>query len=393
MEDLIGAYVEITSLECVAGYGEFNPIHCIFFPTDDEMEDNLSSAYELHIGYELVSTPTGDGTFDVEYVGKENTVLLDGKSLQIGDKFLFVFGKGLVDEKLVDWILSHSKPVDYPNKYSRLQYNGKYVRNVNGKGIRKVNDKNILPYYNTFFDNSIAITEYIGETGEQTIDLIMQAVEPVDLYVNDTLVGTIPILSGAGTSNMSFTYSFVQGQQYEFKFVGGKFAWGLFSMSVEYIDITNYSSNLFNVLELVNGKNCIPSTFITPSLVAETRMNINLLNNMFIKMLLGSVLYADGTNVGVPECVKILYNWITNQSAGKSIIPRNVIVFWTSATVLPSEIQFNHLENDILFLDISSKAKNAAAVTIYHYGNPTVLNYDWASKNYTPTFVDLREQQ
>lgn len=47
---------------------------------------------------------------------------------------------------------------------------------------------------------------------------------------------------------------------------------------------------------------------------------------------------------------------------------------------------------EINFGDSLFTLKSATPVTIYHYGNESVLNYDWAGDNITPTFVDLREQ-
>lgn len=54
-----------------------------------------------------------------------------------------------------------------------------------------------------------------------------------------------------------------------------------------------------------------------------------------------------------------------------------------------------HTENDPLTFatQIFNKQKSAHAMTIKHYGNPTVLNYDYATYNITPTFIDLRETQ
>lgn len=60
-----------------------------------------------------------------------------------------------------------------------------------------------------------------------------------------------------------------------------------------------------------------------------------------------------------------------------------------------TEVTFRHTSDDELVIDANAFGakiyKKAIEVTVYHYGNEAVLNYDWANSNITPTFVDLRE--
>lgn len=98
-------------------------------------------------------------------------------------------------------------------------------------------------------------------------------------------------------------------------------------------------------------------------------------------------------------------------SSRKVIVPKTVKYIssnafnsiWTDLTssttnvLTVSEVRFEHGPEDQLTLpkptSISGvfKSKNAANITIYHRNNPAVLNYDYATDNVTPTFIEITD--
>lgn len=398
MKDLIGAYVEITSLECEAGYFESastNYIGAVYI----SISGNITHAnnFRIRIGYGTEEYTDSGGTTTTRIIQQANSVLIDTRPLSIGDKILFMFGDDLINENFANWFLTHTKPVLYNNKINRLQYNGKYVRNVNGKSVRNVNNKEVLPFYDIPDDTTIKAT-YVGETSELTKTLELEVHEaPVELYIDDILVGT---WTEIGNKQISITKSFTNGQEYTFKLVGGKFAYSRVIYGIfEGEDLSDIDD--FDLIEEKYGKNGVASmyylngTTIGGSALLGLSLDHKLVDNAYVKNLTAKLVNFDETPLEIPKCVKTLSqcSFLTTEGT-KNIIPRTVIAFKVTATtkIFAPEIQFNHLETDTLFLKLG-KQKSATAITIYHYGNPTVLNYDWAGANYTPTFVDLREQQ
>lgn len=74
----------------------------------------------------------------------------------------------------------------------------------------------------------------------------------------------------------------------------------------------------------------------------------------------------------------------------KQAFSSNTTQYLTALTTMT----FNQSETDVITFGTNVfKKKKATNMTIYHYGCPSVLDYNWSGDNITPTFVDLREQQ
>ena len=115
------------------------------------------------------------------------------------------------------------------------------------------------------------------------------------------------------------------------------------------------------------------------------------LNGVFGNSLLSSIILNEGLEIIGRSAFSGCSNLTT------LTIPSSVNSVETTAlyAAAGNTITFKHTENDELTLasQIFNKPKSAVAMTIKHYGNSSVLNYNWSGNNITPTFVDLREQQ
>ena len=106
--------------------------------------------------------------------------------------------------------------------------------------------------------------------------------------------------------------------------------------------------------------------------------------------------------ITIPDICNVLCSFLivstVAPNTNKVDISKNVKRICSSAfsmsgfTPIIKTLIFRHLpEDELSFGNNIIISKDAINVTIYHKNNPSVLNYDWAGDNVTPTFVELTD--
>lgn len=384
-KDLIGAYVEITSLECPAGYGDFKVCACLI------RNESILFGY----GSGAAGQQYDSKTFSIG--SQENVVKYDTYTLEIGDKLIFWNGFGLVDNNFVNWVNNHAKIIHINNEKYRLKCNDKYVEKVNNKNVRKLNNYELLPFKHISKNRTIvefSLSENRTLNNQLFITQILN-LEPIKIYLNEEIIVDFqPTEENLFQTVQLFDQSpkLIANVLYKLEIVGG---WSTCLWLIALIGNATIHS-----VSLGDNIACIYP------FMGDFETTTPLVNSIYTQL-------TNYVNYKVFVCECDLDCYISNRCKVLAYsrgdvntylhvhIPRSVflVIGNPSATLSASSKElsftFEHRETDTLIFTNKpfGKLKAAQAITIYHYGNPTVLNHDWAADNYTPTFVDLREQQ
>ena len=400
VKDLSGSIWEINTTNCPAGYGQFEC--CLGIIQQDGSvysKNNLETSFGMlglivAIGYTREEITTEDGTTTPQLVEKENSIIITTSAfnehfytLQTGEKIVFIYSAyddpfSLFNTKLINYVVNNWTFVNIPNRYYNVVSNNKYIRKINNKNVRRieVNNKqyNLRPYANLPEYTTISV-DRSSSTTEVAINIHVWnfGKTPCEVYKGNELISQIEPLS-----DLYFTDTALASVITTYEFRGGKI-----NLNVNEAVSCVIGNNYNDIIGFDSGQ------IITEAPLKSVLTNID--NDRV-------TIFTCAANMDIakyPSYVSILSNsYLLSKQA--NIIPRSVFFIDSGFTLVPAttimtEITFEHLETDILYLSpfIVPKYKSAQTLTIKHYGNPAVLNYDWASLNITPTFVDLREQQ
>lgn len=282
-----------------------------------------------------------------------------------------------------------------------------YILRVNGKILNTLNGK-ILKYF-TFND----VTYEIGSGGdveevvETTLNLLIDSTyttstftlnftkkddQTTTIYVDDTLINTF---STAGAQSVQIS-NLAEGIRALKICDAGKIEFTKSIMTRQDAGSTKTSTGNTEIESITFGSN-YGETIGSNAFEDASRLT---------KVILPSSVKQLGSNA-FDSCISLVNVGFNNglesiaascflncTALTKLVIPSSVNNIASNAftAAANNEITFKHSEADTLTLasQIFYKPKNAVAMTVKHYGNPSVLNYNWSKNNITPTFVDLR---
>ena len=344
------------------------PIHSVIFIYSN---DGATLLYSLAAsgGDEIVVSETGLSSSsgpaytysgDKKFIGVSTSANATTPTYAIGDSFST--GSSDMTVYIVEEEETPSKPTEYTLRIDGVEVTD--YENVIINGVKYPTKK----YVPEWTEMHIGYAYGDETTTPRTIKITKETTDETRIYKNDELLLSTTTI---GESTFEVTYTLIGDV---FKFEGGEFdvtssaEWSLlFGASTEYVFI---------------GKNFtkIPKGLLSGYNGSRTDKRLYIPNH--ITSIAASALTSYQKSLIIPSSITSIGDKAF--SSGNTSSSRK-------------EIIFNHTTEDTITLPIAGSstgmlyAKSAYSMTIYHYGNETILNYDYSKDNVTPTFVDLRE--
>lgn len=272
-----------------------------------------------------------------------------------------------------------------------LKVNGKPLHHINGKPIRNLIYQGVT-YSITTGDAEVTPTvlNFTIAEGTTAVSVFFYKLDttPTDVYVNSNLMST---LSTSGEHTLELT-DLVAGD---------------YTLQLEGEGVIVFNQAILSVMTVLTavtlgtnyGETIGANAFASASALVAVEFSKTLLtieaqafaNTKIVNLVIGDnvTTIRESAFLGCPLKTIVL-------PASISVLEKNAFAFATSGSTTGNlnEITFkNKLNQPITFgSQVFRVGKSSRTVNIYHYGNDSVLDYNWSGDNISPVFIDLNTE-